>query len=123
MATTNKTMPNNPSTENVSVNNTNSNSNSSKINSSKKASKVTNKFSLEHMDTGIGKSKSNSLKRLDEVTTENPQQSVERKRLETAQEIISKSQMPSEIDLKALDMHKNKKIEMLEQQFDSDIVE
>lgn len=68
------------------------------------------------MDAGIIKSKSNSLKRLDEVTSDNQQQSIERKRLETAQQIMNVSNIPSESELKALDLQKEEKIKNLQKQ-------
>lgn len=79
--------------------------------------------SLDSMDMGIAKgiekSKSNSLKRLDDI--DNKQESKDQKRLEKAKEILQVAHQPSESELKALDLEKEHKLKELKRQFDQEI--
>jgi len=68
---------------------------------------------------GIDKSKSNSLKRLDEIDTK--KDTKEKQRLDKAKEILNKSNKPSESELKALDLEKEKQLKELKRQFDQEI--
>jgi len=68
---------------------------------------------------GIDKSKSNSLKRLDEIDTK--KDTKEKQRLDKAKEILNKSNKPSESELKALDLEKDKQLKELKRQFDQEI--
>jgi len=68
---------------------------------------------------GIDKSKSNSLKRLDEIDTK--KDTKEKQRLDKAKEILNKANKPSESELKALDLEKDKQLKELKRQFDQEI--
>jgi len=68
---------------------------------------------------GIDKSKSNSLKRLDEIDTK--KDTKEKQRLDKAKEILNKANKPSESELKALDLEKEKQLKELKRQFDQEI--
>jgi len=79
---------------------------------------------LENMDMdnehkGIDKSKSNSLKRLDEI--EYKKDNVEKQRMDKAKEILNNANKPSESELKALDLDKEKQLKELKRQFDQEI--
>lgn len=93
-----------------------------------KTSKVNplNKVKLDSLDSmdmgiakGIEKSKSNSLKRLDEI--DNKQHSKDQTRLDKAKEILNVAHQPSESELKALDLDKEHKLKELKRQFDQEI--